>query len=90
MIDTAPDQVRWLILDAGSLVDVDYSAGIALGGLLDYLENRQITFAIVLADSGLIDTLRAYDLLDRIGSHHYDTINDALAAFHGDAPALSP
>ena len=90
VIDTAPDQVRWLILDAGSLVDVDYSAGIALGGLLDYLENRQITFAIVLADSGLIDTLRAYDLLDRIGSHHYDTINDALAAFHGDATALSP
>ena len=90
VIDNAPDPVRWLILDAGSLVDVDYSAGIALGGLLDYLENRQITFAIVHADSGLMDTLAAYDLLDRVGSNHYDTLGDALAAFHGDTTALSP
>ena len=53
-------------------------------------ESRQITFAIVRADSGLVDTLRAYDLLDRIGSHHYDTLDDAIAAFHSDATALSP
>ena len=39
LIDTAPDKVRWLILDAAGLDDIDYSAGIALAGLLDYLES---------------------------------------------------
>ena len=36
----APDPVRWLILDAGALDDVDYSAGMALGDLQDFLVTR--------------------------------------------------
>ena len=66
LIDTAPDPVRWLILDAGGLDDIDYSAGVAFAGLLDYLDAHQITLAIARVDPWLVDTLRAYDLLDRI------------------------
>jgi MFS superfamily sulfate permease-like transporter len=67
LVDNAPDQVRWLILDAGGLDDIDYSAGIALAGLLDYLGSRQITFAMAQVDSSLVDTLRAYELLTGLG-----------------------
>jgi high affinity sulfate transporter 1 len=88
LVDKAPDQVRWLILDAGGLDDIDYSAGIALTGLLDYLEARQITFAMAETDSSLVDTLHTYDLLDRIGPNHlYDTLAEAIQAFHSDTPA---
>jgi high affinity sulfate transporter 1 len=88
LVDNAPDQVRWLILDAGGLDDIDYSAGIALAGLLDYLGSRQITFAMAEVDSSLVDTLRAYELLDRIGPDHvYDTVAEAIEAFRRDAPA---
>jgi len=85
LIDNAPDQVRWLILDAGGLDDIDYSAGVALAGLLDYLDAHQITFAMARVDPWLVDTLRAYDVLDRIGPDHlYDTLAVAVGAFRGD------
>jgi high affinity sulfate transporter 1 len=88
LVDTAPDKVEWLILDAGGLDDIDYSAGIALAGLLDYLESRQIRFAMAEVDSSLVDTLRAYELLDRIGPDRlYDTVAEAIEAFRREAPA---
>jgi high affinity sulfate transporter 1 len=88
LIDTAPDQVRWLILDAGGLDDIDYSAGVAVVGLLDYLDARQITLALARVDPWLVDTLRAYDLLDRIlPAHLYSTLDEAINAFRSDSPA---
>jgi MFS superfamily sulfate permease-like transporter len=83
--DKAPDPVRWLILDAKSVDDIDYLAGIAMAGLLDYLEARHITCALVGVDTSLVDTLRAYDLLDRIGTDHLpDSLSSALGAFRRD------
>jgi len=93
LVEKAPDEVRWLILDAAGLDDIDYSAGISLAGLLDYLASRRITFAMARADTGLLDTLGAYDLLDRIGSDHlYDTLAEAIEAFHRDirSPLTQP
>jgi len=88
LVEKAPDEVRWLILDAAGLDDIDYSAGISLAGLLDYLASRQITFAMARADTGLLDTLGAYDLLDRIGPDHlHDTLAEAIEAFHRDIPS---
>ena len=88
LIDTAPDQVRWLILDAGGLSDIDYSAGVALAGLLDYLDAHQITLAMARVDPSLVDTLRGYDLLDRIRADHlYDTMDESIGAFRSDAAA---
>ena len=50
--------MRWLVLDAGAIDDVDYSAGIASAGLLDFLDSRAITFALARADDSLVETLR--------------------------------
>jgi high affinity sulfate transporter 1 len=86
LIDQAPDPVRWLILDAKSVDDIDYSAGVSMAGLMDYLKARKVTFALSGADTGLIDTLRAYDLLDRIGPDHlHDSLFEALDAFRADS-----
>jgi MFS superfamily sulfate permease-like transporter len=88
LTDKAPDPVRWLILDAKSVDDIDYSAGVSMAGLMDYLTARKVTFALSGADSGLIETLRAYDLLDRIGADHlHDTLSEALEAFRRDESA---
>lgn len=85
LIDTAPVPVRWLVLDASSLDDVDYSAGIALGGLIDFVQARKVRFAITRADLNLMATLHTYDLLDRIGrSMVFGNLDDAIAAFHAD------
>jgi high affinity sulfate transporter 1 len=89
LVTAAPDPVRWLVLDAGALDDVDYSAGISLSGLLDYLDSKKITFALARPDTGLLETLDHYGLLVRIPeSHRYANLTDAVAAFVADSKAV--
>ena len=86
IIEAAPDPVRWFVLDAGSIDDVDFSAGISLGRLLDYLTSRNVTFGLARLDESLSMTLRMYGLLDRIpADHRFSTLEEALAAFRADA-----
>ena len=89
VVEGAPDPVRWLVLDASTLTDVDYSAGLAFGGLLDYLDHRAVTFALAGADSQLLDTLDAYDLRDRVPDDRvFGSLQDAVVAFRS-APAVT-
>lgn len=86
IIEAAPDAVRWFVLDAGSIDDVDYSAGISLGRLLDYLSSRNVTVGLARLDESLSTTLAMYGLLDRIpAEHRFSTVEEALAAFRADA-----
>jgi high affinity sulfate transporter 1 len=82
VIESAPDKVRWLVLDASTLDDVDYSAGIALGGLLDYLDHHGVVLALARADSGLTDTLETYGLRTRFPDDRiFANLDDAVDAF---------
>src|SRR4051794_12628861 len=82
LVEHAPDPVRWLVLDAGSLDDIDYSAGISLSGLLDYLDARNIVFALARADDALLHTLTLYGLRDRIPDNRlFGNLTDAVTAF---------
>ena len=81
--------MRWLVLDCSAIDDVDYSAGVSLGGLLDYVASRNITFALIRLDDALSATLHQYGLLDRIRrDRRFGTLDEALAAFHADSAAL--
>jgi high affinity sulfate transporter 1 len=82
VVVAAPTPVEWLILDASSLDDVDYSAGVALSGLLDFLEARQITAALARVDSSFLAAMKAYGIESRIPSERmYPSLADAYAAF---------
>ena len=82
LVEHAPDPVRWIVLDAGALDDIDYSAGISLSGLLDYLDARDITFALARADDALLHTLDLYELRDRIpDTQVFGNLADAVRAF---------
>ncbi|SOD71960.1 high affinity sulphate transporter 1 [Jatrophihabitans sp. GAS493] len=86
LISTAPDPVRCLILDAAALSDVDYSAGISLANLLEYLGVHHIEFKIARVDSELHRTLVSYDLMELIGEQNvYGNLVDAVAAFRSEA-----
>ena len=85
LITKAPDKVRWLVLDAGSLDDVDYSAGLSLAGLLDFTQARGITVGLARADDSIVDALDKYGVAKRIGTDHlYGNLVDAVDAFRHD------
>jgi high affinity sulfate transporter 1 len=82
LIEQAPDPVTWLVADASALTDIDYSAGISLGGLIDYLQSRGIRFVLAGADGVVIDTMETFGLMTKIdpGDVH-PSVSTAIDAF---------
>ena len=82
VVEGAPDPVRWVILDATSITDLDYSAWNSLKGLGDYLHARKIHFGLARVDPSLRGTLDTYGY-----PKHFDpamifgTLEEAIAAF---------
>jgi len=86
LIDSAPDPIRWLILDAGAVDQIDYSAGIAFSGLLDFLAAKNITFAIARADDSLMSSLREIGADARISPERiFGNLLDAVEAFERES-----
>jgi sulfate permease, SulP family len=82
LVEGAPDPVEWLILDAGSLDSIDYSAGQSLRGLLAYLEARHIRAATAHLDPSLEGALQRYGINEWIpDERRYATLEEAVAAF---------
>ncbi|HET7247284.1 MAG TPA: SulP family inorganic anion transporter [Streptosporangiaceae bacterium] len=78
--------LRWLVLDAAAIGDVDYTAAAVLARVIEHLRNRDIRFAL----SSVLDPVRRQ--LDRYGisaalgpGSYYDTPGEALEAFHATA-----
>jgi high affinity sulfate transporter 1 len=91
IVEKAPDPVRWLVLDAGAIPDVDYSAGVSLAGLLDYLSTRNVHFGLVRADPALLATLHNYGLSERVPpSDRFDSLHEAIDAFRRDTASGEP
>jgi MFS superfamily sulfate permease-like transporter len=87
VVEHAPDRVRWVILDATSFTDLDYSAWNSVKGLGEYLHARGVQLGLAQIDPVLQKTLDTYGYDKHF---HQDmifaTLDDAVAAFHA-APA---
>ncbi|MFC6594052.1 SulP family inorganic anion transporter [Kitasatospora paranensis] len=91
LVDRAPDPVRWLVLDAAGIADVDYTAGIRLHSLLDFLAARRVTFVLARPDASLVDTLKLYELWQRIPPELvFGNLIDAIRAFPAGGPPGAP
>jgi high affinity sulfate transporter 1 len=84
LIEQAPTPVSWLIVDAGAITNVDYSAARVLGALQDDLTRDGVVLVLVHAQSSLRADLDRHRLTDVIGADHvFDSLHEALAAIHG-------
>jgi high affinity sulfate transporter 1 len=76
------ESVRWVIIAAEPITDIDTSAAEILGELLDDLEARSITLAFAELKGPVKDRLRSYRLYDRIGeAHFFPTLGTAIDAY---------
>jgi high affinity sulfate transporter 1 len=80
LVASAPSPVRWLVLDAGAVTNVDYSAARTLRAVLDDLGRRGVRLLVVHAPESLRISLVHHRLLDTIGRENLlETLRDALA-----------
>jgi high affinity sulfate transporter 1 len=85
LAETAQPQLRWFVLNAETINDIDTTGSEALEQAIDVLRERGITFAIARAHPPVPELLERYELLKEIGAQHlYRTDRDAVAAFRRD------
>jgi MFS superfamily sulfate permease-like transporter len=74
--------VRWFVLDAEAMTDVDTTGAGVLRQAITLLANHDITFAVSSADRAFRSWLERYDLMELIDhTHFYPTNRHAAAAF---------
>jgi MFS superfamily sulfate permease-like transporter len=84
LVDGAPTPVRWLIVDAGAMTSVDYSAARVLRALVDNLSRGGVMVLLVHAEASLLGDLRRHRLVDVAApGRAFDTLREALAVVRG-------
>lgn len=91
LVERAPTPVNWLVVDAGAITNVDYSAARVLRTLQDDLNRNGVALVLVHAQSSLLADLDRHRLTDVIGAHHiFETFHEALATIRGQRIPSGP
>ena len=86
LIEQAPTPVKWLVVDAGAITNVDYSAARVLRTLQDDLTRDGVALVLVHAPSSLLADLDRHRLIHVIGPRHiFETLHEALAMIRGQS-----
>ena len=81
-VGAAPEPVRWVVIDAESIGDVDSTGAGVLGDLTDALRERGITLALARLKSAVSEYLARAGVMEKVGAEHvYLEVDDAVAAF---------
>jgi MFS superfamily sulfate permease-like transporter len=80
---TAPSPLRWVLVDAGAIAHVDYSAARVVRELQQDLAQRGVQLVLAHVQSDLKPDLDRHHLTEAIGAGCiFDSLHAALAAFH--------
>jgi len=86
LIAQAPAPVRWFVLDAQAMVDIDTTGAGALRQAMALLAKGKVTFVVSRADRAFRSWLEKYDLMEHIDpDRFYPTNRHAAAAFRAEA-----
>ena len=84
LVEQAPEPVRWLIVDAGPITRVDYTAARVVRQLHADLTRRDTRLAFAHVEASLRDDLDRHHLTETIGpAQIFDTLHEALATIRG-------
>src|SRR6266705_603039 len=82
--------LRWLVLDAAAIGDVDYTAAAVLTRVIEHVRRRHIRFAVSSVLGPVRRQLDRYGISAALGpAAYYDTPGEALEAFHATAEVVS-
>jgi sulfate permease, SulP family len=91
LVDKAPAPVRWFVVDAGAVTDLDYSAARTVRDLLDELEAKNVGIAFARVSVYLRTDLDRHDITAKVGEARiFATLHEALAAVRAGGPLAGP
>ena len=82
LVDEATHTVRWVVVAAEPITDIDTTAADTLRQLLTELRQQQVTLAFAEMKGPVKDRLRRYDLFDAVGADRFfPTIGTAVDGY---------
>jgi sulfate permease, SulP family len=84
LVEHAPTPVRWFIVDAEAITDVDYSAARSIRELLDDLAGQKVGMIFARVSPYLKADMDRHGITAALGEGRiFATLHEALAAVHG-------
>ena len=84
LVKHAPSPVRWFIVDAGAITDVDYSAARSLRHLLDDLAQQNVGMIFARVSPYLKSDMDRHGITAAVGEARiFPTLHEAIAAARG-------
>ncbi len=88
LVAHAPHKVRWFVVDAGAITDIDYSAAQSVRELVEELDAKGIGVVLARVRSYLRSDLDRHGVAEAIGpARIFETLHEAIATVHGGAPS---
>jgi MFS superfamily sulfate permease-like transporter len=88
LLEHAPTPVRWFIVDAEAITDVDYSAARSIRELLDDLAHKKVGMIFARVSPYLKSDMDRHGLTAALGEGRiFTTLHEAVAAARGGARA---
>jgi SulP family sulfate permease len=90
LVARAPTPVRWFVIDAGPISDIDYSAAQAVQELLDHLTDKRVGIVFARVSPYLRSDLDRHQITATIGEARiFATLHEAIAAVRSGALDVS-
>src|SRR5271167_4237932 len=84
LVERAPTKVRWFIVDAGAITDLDYSAARSVCDLLDQFKQQDVGVIFGRASPYLRSDMDRHGISATVGATRiFDTLHEAIAATRG-------
>jgi sulfate permease, SulP family len=88
LIEHAPTPVRWFVVDAEAITDLDYSAARSIHELLDDLARQKVGMMFARVGPYLRSDMDRHGVTAALGETRvFTTLHEAIAAARGDMPA---
>jgi SulP family sulfate permease len=86
-----PEPVRWVVVDAEAIGDVDSTGAGMLADLADSLRERGITLSLARLKSAVSEYLDRAGVMEKVGAEHvYLEVDDAVAAYEASRSEVAP
>src|SRR6516162_3228785 len=90
LVERAPTPVRWFVVDAGAITDIDYSAAQSIRDLHEDLARQRVCMVFARVSPYLRSDMDRHGITAAIGETRiFGTLHEALAAVRGIEPKLS-
>jgi SulP family sulfate permease len=91
LVDCAPTPVRWFVVDASAITDIDYSAAQSVRDLVDELVRRGVRIAFARVSPYLRSDMDRHHITDAVNEKWiFATLHEAIAAVRGRSPQSPP